>query len=99
MPKCVFGHPARISLPQHRKLHTTYLIVPVGEGIGEEKACSESGMFIFSGGKTFVRGGLGTRFGALSFTSEVKRIFTFVEGKRRMHLKSTERREFLSNAQ
>lgn len=78
---------ARFVLSQE---YETYLIVPVGDGTGDDIAWSDSGMFIFNGGKTFVRGGLGTRttlFGEFSLTSEVNRILTFVDGKRRMHLK------------
>lgn len=60
----------------------TYLIVPVGEGIGEENEASCSGMLIFKGANVFVFGGLGTRLGVVSFelSSDVNLIFTLVEG-------------------
>ena len=64
-----------------------YLIVPVGDGIGEAKLESDCGMFMRRGGKTFVLGGLGTRFGVLSPTNDVKRTFTFVDGNRSTQLK------------
>lgn len=67
--------------------NVSYLIVPVGEGTGEAKLESDCGMFIRSGGRTFVLGGLGTRFGVLSLTKDVKRTFTFVEGNRSTQLK------------
>ena len=57
-----------------------YLIVRVGEGIGEENVDSFSGMFIFNGPKSLARGGLGTRFGVFSLTNDVNRILIFVEG-------------------
>lgn len=60
----------------------TYLIVPVGEGIGDENGASCSGMLIFNGANVFVFGGLGTRLGVESFelSSDVNLIFTLVEG-------------------
>lgn len=73
---------------QQLTLIVPYLIVPVGDGIGEAKLESDCGMFIRRGGKTFVLGGLGTRFGVLSPTSEVKRTFTFVDGNRSTQLKT-----------
>lgn len=73
-----------------------YLIVPVGEGTGEAKLESDCGMFIRSGGRTFVRGGLGTRFGVLSLTSDVNRTSTFVDGNRKTQLKETNQQNFTS---
>lgn len=67
--------------------YASHLIVPVGEGTGEAKLESDWGMFIRRGGRTFVLGGLGTRFGVLSLTKEVKRTLTFVEGNRNTQLK------------
>lgn len=67
--------------------NASHLIVPVGEGTGEAKLESDWGMFIRRGGRTFVLGGLGTRFGVLSLTKEVKRTLTFVEGNRNTQLK------------
>ena len=61
--------------------------MPVGEGTGDAKLESDCGMFIRSGGRTFVRGGLGTRLGALSLTNDVNRTFTFVDGNRNTQLK------------
>lgn len=66
-----------------------YLIVPVGEGTGEAMLESDCGMFIRRGGRSFVRGGLGTRFGVLSLTNDVNRTFTFVDGNRNTQLKET----------
>lgn len=65
----------------------SYLIVRVGDGIGDEKDDSFSGMFIFNGAKSLARGGLGTRFGVFSFTNDVNRIFIFVEGNLKTPLK------------
>lgn len=59
-----------------------YLIVPVGEGTGDENTPSCSGMLIFKGANIFVLGGLGTRLGVMSLelSSELNLILTFVEG-------------------
>ncbi len=76
--------------------NVSYLIVPVGEGTGEAKLESDCGMFIRSGGRTFVLGGLGTRFGVLSLTNDVKRTFTFVEGNRSTQLKKAHWTHFKS---
>ena len=64
-----------------------YLMVPVGDGTGEVRFASDCGMFIRSGGSSFVLGGLGTRFGVLSLTKDVNRTFTFVDGNRSTQLK------------
>lgn len=93
-PRCDLGSLPWLSTRQNDKSQRTtrmphYLIVPVGEGIGEAKLDSDCGIFILSGGRTFVRGGLGTRLGVLSLTSDVNRTFTFVEGNRNTQLKET----------
>ena len=66
----------------------THLIVNVGDGIGEENEDSDSGIFIFKGAKSLARGGLGTRFGVFSLTSDVNRTLIFVEGNLRTPLKT-----------
>ena len=65
-----------------------YLMVPVGDGTGEARFASDCGMFIRSGGNSFVLGGLGTRLRVLSLTKDVNRTFTFVDGNRNTQLKT-----------
>ena len=62
-------------------------MVPVGEGIGEEKAESGSGMLIFRGARSLAFGGLGTRLGASPVTRDANEILIFVDGKRSTQLK------------
>ena len=74
--------------PENYKITRTYLIVPVGEGVGDVGVDLASGILILSDEKFFVAfGGLGTRRGTFSSKSEVNQIFTFVEGNRSTHLR------------
>ena len=67
-----------------------YLIVPVGDGNGDEYGYSCSGMFILSGASCLGLGGLGTLLGAVSSTNEENQILMLVEGNRKTHLSREE---------
>ena len=67
-----------------------YLIVPVGEGNGDEYGYSCSGMFILSGASCLALGGLGTLLGAVSSTNDENQILMLVEGNRKTHLSREE---------